>query len=140
MKPMTKRLTLAIPLFIGSCTSMPTGPTVLVLQGTDKSFTQFGRDDTVCRTFAGLQTKGVPPDQAAIRSGLKSSRGGSAPVAGPDSTGEYGETTQELYNIAYIQCMYEQGHRVPVPGNVLFEDRQQTYPPPPPPTPDEREP
>ena len=133
MKQTPNALMLAIPLFVTSCTSMPMGPTVLAMQGTGKSFAQFGKDDTVCRKFAGLQAKGMPPDQAALLSGLLSSHGGAAAVAGVESTGESGETAQELYNIAYIQCMYEQGHRVPVPGHVLFEDRQEAYPPPPPP-------
>ncbi len=111
---------------------MPTGPTVLVLQGTGKNFAQFGTDDTVCRRFAALQAKGVAPDQAAVRSGLLSRHGGATAVPGLEPTGEVGETPQDLYNIAYIQCMYERGHRVPVPGHVLFEDRQEAYPPPPP--------
>ena len=140
MKQTAKRFVQILPLFLGSCVSMPTGPTVLVLQGTGKSFPQFGRDDTVCRTFAGLQAKGVPPDQAALRSGLLRSQGAATAVPGWESAGEIGETPQDLYNIAYIQCMYEQGHRVPVPGHVLMEDRQEAYPPPPPPPPEEKVP
>lgn len=126
---------LTLLLSLCACAAVPTAPTVLVLPGTGKSFAQFGRDDTVCRTFSGLQVKGVPPDQAALRSGLVSSRGGAAAVSGLEPAEQVGETPQDLYNIAYIQCMYEQGHRVPVPGHVLFEDRQDVYPPPPPPPP-----
>ena len=41
---------LAMLLYAG-CVSVPTGPTVTVMPGPEKSFDQFQTDDAVCRRF-----------------------------------------------------------------------------------------
>ncbi len=69
---------LAALLLLGGCVSMPSGPGVMVLPGTGKSFDQFRADDMECRQFAGNQVGGSTPDSAAEASGLKSAAVGAA--------------------------------------------------------------
>src|SRR5450759_4195863 len=59
-------------LLVGACTTLPSGPGVMVLPGTGKSFDQFRADDFDCRQFASMQVGGTAPNQAAADSGVKS--------------------------------------------------------------------
>lgn len=144
---------------LGGCASVPVGPSMLVLPGTGKSFDQFRGDDYVCRQFASAQVGGKTPSQAAAASGVTSAAVGTAlgsaagaaigggqgaaigagtglaagGLYGAGAADSAGQSAQDRYDIGYIQCMYAKGHRVPVPGNTLYEDRQEAYPPPPPP-------
>jgi len=97
-----------LPAFLlVACSTMPSGPSVLVLPGTGKDFAQFHNDESMCRQAAASQiasSKNQPDD----------------------------EESQQAYDIVYIQCMYGKGHRVPVPGNLMYETRQEWHPPPPP--------
>ena len=43
------------------------------------------------------------------------------------------DSGQHVSNIAYIQCMYAKGHRVPVQGNFASKPAGGAPPPPPPP-------
>jgi len=111
--------TLAIVL-ASACASpvpLPTGPGILVLPGTGKSFDQFREDDHECRGFAFSEVQeGGPPTSddsyfAAIR-------------------------LQQQYDRAFAQCMFASGHRIPVSG--AYSDRSErgqsaARPPPPPP-------
>ncbi|HTH44456.1 MAG TPA: hypothetical protein VL528_05200, partial [Oxalicibacterium sp.] len=45
-------------LALSACTTMPTGPSVLVLPGSGKSFDQFRADDMDCRQYAQYQMGG----------------------------------------------------------------------------------
>ena len=58
--------------FLVGCATMPTGPSVMSLPGSGKSFEQFRFDDYVCRQFAYEQTGGVTSQQAAQDSAIKS--------------------------------------------------------------------
>jgi hypothetical protein len=80
-----------------SCSTMPTGPSVLVLPGNDKDFDQFHADDVMCRRYA----------RELITSSQKE----------PDSK----EEGQQGYDIGYIQCMYGKGHQVPVEEEMVYE-------------------
>ena len=40
-------------LLLGGCVSMPSGPSMMVLPGTGKSFDQFRADDADCRELRG---------------------------------------------------------------------------------------
>lgn len=152
---------LAALLLLAACVTMPSGPSVLVLPGTGKSFDQFRGDDLVCRQFAHEQVGGTTPELAASESGVRSaavgtvlgaaagaaiggSRGagvgagtgllvGGLAGTGAAETSAYG--AQRRYDFAYQQCMYAKGHRVPVSGRFTTESRQPAYPPPPPPPP-----
>lgn len=146
---------LAAVLLAAGCTTAPTGPSVMVLPGTGKSFEQFRMDDATCRQFAFGQIGGTVPAQAAgdtmARSavtgtavgalagaaiggnegaGVGAGTGllvGSAAGASAGEAAAYG--SQQRYDYAFIQCMYAKGHRVPVYGR--FIDAPAVPPPPP---------
>ncbi len=92
---------------LSACSSMPNGPSVLVLPGTGKDFAHFHSDDALCRNTASEQILALPKS--------------------PDSN----EEGQHHYDIDYIQCMYLQGHKVPVPQELLYQNRNEWHPPPP---------
>lgn len=142
-----------------SCTVIPAGPSVLVLPGTGKDFEQFRGDDAVCRQYAAFQAGGQTPNQAAAAGGLASAAVGTAvgaaagaaigggegaavgagtglavgSLAGAGAGAAAGQNAQERFDTGYIQCMYAKGNRVPVSGQVLYQDRRDAIPPPPPP-------
>jgi uncharacterized protein YcfJ len=146
---------------VAACATAPTGPSVLVLPGTAKSFEQFRADDYECRQYAGFQVDGTTPDRAAEQSGVKSAAIGTAvgAVAGGLIGGHDGAASgagaglivgalagsgaarnsqlgaQQRYDHAFQQCMYAKGHKVPVEGYALppRNARRATIPPPPPP-------
>lgn len=160
-----KRLPLSmLLLLLSSCTTLPTGPSMMVYPGTGKSFDQFQEDDSMCRRFALEHVGGTSPGQSAGQSGVASAVTGTAvgAAAGALIGGEEGaafgagtglligtmagsETartsayySQQRYDNAYIQCMYANGHLVPVPGHLYLRSRPrsaETQPLPPPPAP-----
>jgi hypothetical protein len=164
MKTLRKILPVAGVLLIAGCVSMPDGPSVMVLPGTGKSFDQFRADDLMCRQFASQQIGGASANQAATNSAVSSAAVGTvvgalagAAIGGRDGAGVGAGTgllvgsmsgasagsssaygSQHRYDNGYIQCMYAQGHRVPVSGR-LSEGTPRTPPlgimPPPPPPP-----
>ncbi|MGB5080920.1 MAG: hypothetical protein WBO23_09270, partial [Burkholderiales bacterium] len=71
-------LVLATALAVGACASIPSGPSVMVLPGTGKSFDQFRADDFDCRQFAHYQVGGKEAEQAAGDSVAKSAALGTA--------------------------------------------------------------
>src|SRR5258708_32827583 len=75
---MKKALWLIPIALLAGCVSMPSGPGVMVLPGSGKSFDQFRFDDYECRQFASSQVGGNSPDQAAADSGVKSAVIGAA--------------------------------------------------------------
>ena len=106
---MLQILTVLMFVFLlSACSTPPSGPMVLALPGTGKNFDQFHNDDLTCRQFV----------QAQISTSQKE----------PDSA----EESQQIYDIGYIQCMYGKGHRVPVPGELMYGTQQDWHPPPPP--------
>lgn len=144
-------------LLLGACTVMPSGPNVMVLPGTGKSFEQFRADDATCRQFASEQIGANSPNQAAADSGVRSAALGAAlgAVAGAAIDGQRGAAAgagtgllmgglagtgsgqvsaydaQRRYDFAYQQCMYSQGHRIPVSGRFSAETLPQVGSPPP---------
>ncbi len=161
---MSKRwigLLIVVPL-LGACATVPTGPSVMVLPGSAKSFEEFQADDAVCRQFAYQQT-GTTPGEAASGSGIASAAVGTAlgaaagaaigAAAGSPGIGaaagagggllfgsavgasgaQYSSSqVQRRYDIAYQQCMYAKGNQIP---GVERSYRRGTPPPPPPPPP-----
>jgi len=113
MKPHPILLLLAAALIVGACTSMPSGPSVVVLPGTNKTFDQFVGDDHNCRQFALAQVGGVSSHQAA------DTAAGSSPAGGASYSSDSGYGPQYQYDTAYIQCMYANGHRVPAYGPMV---------------------
>ncbi|GAB5095884.1 glycine zipper family protein [Caballeronia sp. LP006] len=162
----TRRLVIFLALSglgLSACTVMPTGPSVMALPGTGKTFDQFRADDASCRQFAFQQTGGVTADQAATNSAVGSAvvgtaigaaagaafgggtgaaigagaglLTGSAVGMGAAQTSGYG--VQRRYDYAYLQCMYAAGDRVPVAGPLRTAPPNGAayYAPPPPPPP-----
>ena len=145
---------------LGACTTVPQGPSVLVLPGAGKSFDQFRADDFECRQFASGQLGGASASANAVDSGIRSAAIGTAlgAVAGAAINGGHGAgvgagtgllmggisgagaaeqssyLTQRRYDMGYEQCMYAKGHRVPVSGRLSAPmTSQPEYSPPPPP-------
>lgn len=75
------RLLMLLVLVVSSlaaCATIPTGPSVMALPGTGKSFDQFRIDDIDCRQFAYAQVGGVTGQLAAQDSAVKSAVVGTA--------------------------------------------------------------
>jgi hypothetical protein len=154
-------LLLATVLGVGACATRPTGPAVMVLPGTGKSFDRFRFDEGSCRQYAYEQVGGMTPNKAADESAVRSAAVGTAlgAAAGAAIDGGSGAATgagvgllvgglagtgaaqgsaydaQHRYDSAYIQCMYAKGHKVPVSGRFTSSSPapRSYYPPPPPP-------
>lgn len=159
-KLMAKFLLVAGMLMLGGCSTMPKGPSVMVLPGPDKSFQQFNADDVTCRQWAAGRV-GTSPQESATRSTAKSAGVGTALGAGLGAAigaasghagsgaaigagsglllgtasgagaGESsGQQAQRQYDIAYQQCMYANGNQIP---GVIPAQRPVKNPLPPPP-------
>jgi len=161
MRLPTKPAALAMVSLIAACTTMPTGPSMMALPGTGKSFERFRADDGECRHYALDSVGGVTPDQAAKQSGVTSAVVGTlvgaaagAAIGGREGAGvgagtglvvgglagagaaeTSGYGLQRRYDVSYIQCMYAKGHQVPVSGRIYRQSRPIPRPPgvPPPP-------
>ncbi len=144
-------------LTVAACTTIPTGPSVMAMPGTGKSFDQFRADDADCRQYALGQVGGATANEAAIDSGVKSAAlgtvvgalagaamgghqgagvgagvgllAGSAAGASAGQVSGYG--SQRRYDHAYIQCMYAKGERVPVSGRMTSAPERAVNPPAP---------
>ncbi|BAL22501.1 glycine zipper family protein [Azoarcus sp. KH32C] len=155
-----KIVPLAAVLALGGCASIPTGPSVLVLPGTGKSFNEFRADERDCREYAFESIGGRSAEQRANEAGVRSAVVGTAigaaagaaidgsrgaavgagsglligSAAGTDTARASGYGAQRRYDNAYIQCMYASGNRVPVSGSYATGrlERSRNSPPPPP--------
>jgi hypothetical protein len=150
---------------LGGCATMPSGPSVMVLPGTGKSFEAFQADDAVCRQWAAQQT-GLTPQKtvnnnlaggAAVgtlagasvgaAAGSTSGNAGIGAVIGAGSglalgtaaaagpAASAGQETQRRYDNAYQQCMYAKGNQIPGVRRGSERAYQAMPPPPPPPSP-----
>lgn len=106
-KKISPAILLSLSLIIG-CSTIPDGPSVLVLPGTGKDIDHFRVDDGYCQQNALFQL----------------SKNGKQ----PDSY----QQGQQNYDVFYIQCMYSKGHKVPVPSEMSFNNRSDWHAPPPP--------
>ena len=146
---------LFVCLLITSCASLPNSPSVMVLPGTGMSFDQFRNDDALCRQYAYLQVGGVNAPQfpsnntitgaavgtavggvtgAAIGEGSDAAIGSSSGFVAGGLIGansvDYGSyyADQQRYDYAFLQCMYANGHQVPVSGQFSGAVLPQSYP------------
>lgn len=134
---------LAAGTLLAACATVPTGPSVMTLPGSSKSFEQFRADETECRGYAQQQTGGGA-NQASAQSGVQSAAIGTAvgavagaafggsngaavgagtglivgSMAGAGAAQETAYGTQKQYDAAYVQCMYARGHKVPVSASL----------------------
>ncbi len=162
MQSTLQRASILALLLLAGCVSIPSGPSMMALPGSGKSFDQFRLDDAECRQFASAQIGGTTPNQAVSESGVKSAVVGTAigaaagaaiggergagvgagtglvvgGLAGTGAGESSGYALQRRYDYAYIQCMYAKGNRVPVSGQFHEApqvQRRYSAPPPPPP-------
>ncbi|MDB5763166.1 MAG: hypothetical protein JWQ21_2161 [Herminiimonas sp.] len=138
-------------LLLGACTTMPSGPSTLVLPGTGKSFDQFRADDFECRQFAQGQLGGATANSVVEDSGVRSAALGTllGAVAGAAANGSRGAGVgagaglalgglagtsagqasaygvQQRYDFGYQQCMYAKGNRVPVTASRFMTESRQ---------------
>lgn len=163
MFPSVKLFGLVAAVILVGCVSVPTGPSVMVLPGTGKNFDQFRVDEGVCRQYAyeqiGGQTATRSQTDAAVKSAVVGTAVGalagvaigghsqdaavgagvgllSGSLIGSSSGNLSAYDAQHRYDIAYIQCMYAKGHRVPVSRSYLAPgySAPPAYSPPPPAT------
>lgn len=160
-----KRALLLIGFFLlaGCATPPPSGPSVMVLPGSGKSFDQFRYDDYECRQYSSTQTGGTTAQEASVNSGVKSAAIGTAvgaaagglmggnsgagvgagvglaagALAGTGAAESSAYSLQRRYDIAYQQCMYAKGHQIPMAASRYTpragNPRRAAPPPPPPP-------
>ena len=154
-------LLVSVLLLLAGCATVPTGPSVMVLPGSGRSFEQFQGDDGVCRQWALAQTGTTPNEAGAVNTATGATIGTvvgaalgaaiGAAAGGPAlgaaigaATGLFGGTAigvgnaygaalsvQSRYDIAYMQCMYAKGNQIPV--SVARRPAMPLAPPPPPP-------
>jgi outer membrane lipoprotein SlyB len=142
MRPGRKKLALFGLVLVAGCASLPSGPSVMSLPGSRKTFDEFRVDDADCRQFASVQVGGTTPQKAATDSGVASAVVGTAVGAGAGALigGSQGAgvgagvglvtgalvgqsyaggayySVQQRYDHAYQQCMYAKGHKIQVSG------------------------
>lgn len=151
-------------LALGACVTVPSGPSIMSLPGTGRSFDQFRADDFECRQYANSQVGGTTPNQASADSGVRNAAIGTAvgaaagalmdgssgagtgagvglligTLAGSSAANASSYTLQQRYDIGYTQCMYAKGHKVPVSGRFAAANERpapRRYNTPPPPPP-----
>lgn len=145
---------------LSGCSTIPTGPSVMVLPAPGKSFEAFQADDAACRQWAGQQVGGSPNEAvnqilaggAAIGTlmgaglgaaiGAASGNAGAGAAIGAGSGLLFGtakaagpaygsaQSVQRRYDIAYEQCMYAKGNQIP---GIARAPKKNYEPPPPPP-------
>jgi hypothetical protein len=148
---------------LAGCVSIPSGPSVMVLPGSGKSFDQFRADDYECRGYAHVQSGGRAPSEVGNEAGVNTAAvgavvgaaagaaiGGSGhaaaagagigaaggALAGSGAAAQSAYGVQGRYDIAFQQCMYAKGHQIPMAGGYrghLGRSYRQAAPPPPPP-------
>jgi hypothetical protein len=138
-----KKLAVVSALLLAACaTPAPTGPSILVLPGTGKTFDQFRADDDQCRIYAYNQIGGPGASSEAKDRAVSSAVVGTAigtaagallgghqgaavgagvglaggSIVGSEQSSATAGSQQHRYNNAFTQCMYAKGHRVPVAG------------------------
>jgi hypothetical protein len=113
--PASRVLLLVLGSLLSGCTTMPTAPSVMALPGFEKPLEQFQDEDTFCR-------------QWAVQRAQETAQGASADQF-------YGSgVRQQWYDMAYLQCMYAKGNRIPwIPSGSPLPPP--TTPPPPSPSP-----
>ena len=140
-------------LVLSACASIPNGPSLMALPGSNKNFDEFRYDDNSCRQYALEQIGGTTANQAADSSVAKSAIVGTAlgaalgaavgggrgagvgaatgllagSLIGVDQGNRSSYGAQRRYDNAYVQCMYAKGHKVPVSGHVTEQPQNYNY-------------
>ena len=134
---------LVAAVVLAGCVTVPTGPAVMALPGTAKSFDDFRADDVSCRDYAQYSLGPVPGQASADKAAADAAGGavlGAAAgaiigsvtgqaghgaaigagtgllfgsAAGANTAGYSSYHLQRRYDMAYLQCMYGKGNQVP---------------------------
>ncbi|MDE2361008.1 MAG: glycine zipper family protein [Betaproteobacteria bacterium] len=155
MKPVLMT-SLASGMLLAGCVTLPTAPTMMALPGSHKGFDQFRSDEATCRNYAqdavggpGQAAVNNAAANAAVGTALGAAAGaiiGSASgqagpgaaigagtgllfgsAAGGDAAGYSSYQLQHQYDMAYLQCMYAHGNRIP--GRIVYRGPAPNYPP-----------
>ena len=150
--------------FLEGCVTQPTGPTIPVMPGKNKSFADFQNDNSQCQDFADRRVAGRAESandharlSAIIGAGLGAALGGAVggghgagigaaaggamgTAVGANQSAYAQGSLQQRYNIAYAQCMTAKGNRVSNAQSGYGPRWHRPYddgygPPPPPPPP-----
>jgi hypothetical protein len=145
---------------LAGCATTPTGPSREAFPGRDKTFEQFQVDDASCRDYAYARIGGNEAadraNSAAVGTAVVGTAIGAAAgaliggghqgagvgagmglivgsAAGSGNSEGAGYSAQRRYDVAYHQCMYAKGNKVPVYGRYVqtTQPRQPTYSQPP---------
>lgn len=134
--------TAGVVLSLGGCVTVPAGPSLPAMPGSQKSADQFAADDGRCRAFVNQRLAGATPSTAAnqtvagsavagaavgaaagaVIDGSSGAAGGAAAglllgtLAGSAASQGAWASTQQQFDGVYYACMYASGHRVPVPA------------------------
>ncbi len=133
-----------LALCLGACASVPTGPSLAALRGSQKTAAQFTADDARCRgqVEARLAASGSTVDSANRQIGASAAAGSAigavtgavfdgssgaaagavvglamGALAGSSASPATSASVQQQYDAAYFACMYALGHKVPVPAH-----------------------
>ena len=136
---------LAVVLLLGACAETPMGPTVQVLPGPGKSFSNFQSDQAICRQFAeqavrdqaqgaNLRGLGTAAVTTVLGAGLGAAIGGGQGAAIGAAGGALGgaglgamrssnaqNSIQAQYDNAFVQCMFSLGNSVPSAGPMIVQ-------------------
>jgi hypothetical protein len=132
-----------VALMLAACASVPPGPSLTALRGSQKTGEQFAADDGHCRAVVNerLAAGATSADQNVAASAVAGTAigaatgavfdGGSGAAAGAVVGMALGAlagssaaaTTQQQYDAAYFACMYALGHKVPVPAHDVARYR-----------------
>jgi len=136
---------LAVVLLLGACAETPMGPTVQVLPGPGKSFSNFQSDQAICRQFAeqavrdqaqgaNLRGLGTAAVTTVLGAGLGAAIGGGQGAAIGAAGGALGgaglgamrssnaqNSIQAQYDNAFVQCMFSLGNSVPSAGPMMVQ-------------------
>ncbi len=141
---MARRIGLTLAVLAGGvgagCAMLPTGPSMMALPGSGRTFEAFRADDAACRHWAQEQIGGAAAQRAVADSTAATAITGAAVGAavGAAAAGSRGAgvgaatglavgtvvgsgaaersvwNAQQRYDQTYIQCMYASGHKVPL--------------------------
>jgi len=135
-------LPLAAVVVLGGCVTVPSGPTVMVVPGSQKSLEQFQDDGAACQQYAQnvVAPQGVAAaNNAAANAAVGTAIGAAAGAIIGSATGQAGQGAaigagtgllfstpgtsnmayasswqmQRGYDMAYVQCMYARGNQLP---------------------------
>jgi uncharacterized protein YcfJ len=132
-------------LLLAACVTVPSGPSLQALPGSRKTYDQFVLDDGACRNVAVQRLGGRTPADAANDSAAASAVAGTAigavtgalidgssgaaagagigllfgAMAGTSAASSSYAMHQHQFDATYYGCMYQRGHKVPVPANAV---------------------